>query len=314
MRLAELLHHQFAEPETSWAIGTFGAIAEFHRDVDEPVALSASGAVTARGGIDLCIDPAVRAVAWERPSSGDSWTHGIALCLTTDASAMSRRTTITEIGPDAGALRDENRSEMLFDLGIGASHCDFYVRTADMALLRALRSAVGCSVVHSGLLGEIAAMSPARVFASRLGRVEVCTPIPGAGGKTPDGPHTHVLPDLLKLGRTHSATVPLPQGMIPCAEIFPASAVHDAHGRQKPFDSAKHETFQTLFAMYGDPTCIRAKRETIVAVRAAKTPTDVLSYTRAQRLARRIALRQLAHTDGSSPALTAWRAAFDRGA
>jgi len=268
MHLADLLQRQFAEPETSWAIGTFGAIAEFHRNVDEPVAPSASGAVTARGDIDLCIDAAVHAVAWERLSSGDSWTHGIALCLTKDASAMSRRTTITEIGPDAGALRDENNSEVLFDLGIGAPHCDFYVRTADAVLLRALRSAVGCSVLQSRLLGEIAAMSPTRG----------------------------------------------PQGMIPCAAIFPASAVHDAHGRQKPFDSAKHETFQTLFSMYGDPTCIRAKHETIAAVRATKTPTDVLSYTRALRLVRRVALRQLAHTDGSSPALTAWRAAFDRSA
>lgn len=114
--------------------------------------------------------------------------------------------------------------------------------------------------------------------------------------------------------RTGLANIPLPQGLIPCAEIFPASAVHDAHGRQKPFDSAKHDTFQTLFSTYGDPTCIRAKHETISAVRAAKTPNDVLSYTRAQRLLRRVALRQLAHTDGPSPALAAWRAAFDRSA
>src|SRR4249920_2956072 len=83
MGLAELLHNQIREPETSWAIGTFGAVAEFHRNIDEPVALSASRAVTARGGIDLCVDAAV-----ERLTSGDSWMYGIALCLAGDASAM----------------------------------------------------------------------------------------------------------------------------------------------------------------------------------------------------------------------------------
>jgi hypothetical protein len=312
MSLADLLRNQFAQPETSWAIGTWGAIAEFHRDAAEPVALSGSGAITARGGIDLRIDPAVHAVAWERPSSGDSWAHGIALCLTAGASAMGGRTAITELGPDCEALQSANCSEVLFDLGIGAPHCDVYVRTADAALLRVLRAATGRSVLTAGLLNEIGAMSPTRVFMSKLGRVEVCTPIPTADGRTPDGPHTHVLPDLLRLRRTHSANVPLPPGMVSCAELFPASAVHDAHGRRKAFDLAKHEAFQALLASYGDPTCVQAKHDTIAAVRADDPPIEDPSYTRAQRLTRRVALRQLAQIDGPSPALTAWRAVFDR--
>lgn len=312
MTPADLVRRHLADAKTSWAIGTFGAIAEFHRDADEPVALFAHGAVTARGGIQLRLNDTVRAVAWERPSAGDGWMHGIALCLSSTTGAMSRRAIVTELGPDREALQEEDRDCALFDLGIGAPHCDFCVRSGDPAILRVLRAATGRPMLDANLVRELAVMSPTRVFISRLGRLEVRTPIPKPDGTTPDGPHTHVLPDLLKHRRTHPANVPLPGGMVPGAEIFPASAIHDAHGRRAPFDAAKHEAFQSLLAMHGDPGCIRAKSETVAGVRAAQPPRAVSAYTRAQRLARRVALRQLAHTDGPSPALTAWRALFDR--
>lgn len=308
----DLITRHLGDPQTGWAIGTFGAIAEFHRDADEPVVLYAHGAVTARGGIRLQLDRAVRPIAWERPSAGDGWMQGIALCLYATTGAMSGRTAVTELGPDTGALKEEDREAVLFDLGVGAPHCDICVRTSDAAILRALRAAVGRPVLATELLCEIPAMSPTRVFMSRLGRVEVHTPIPRRDGKTPDGPHTHVLPDLLKHRRTHSANVPLPEGMVPCAEIFPASAIHDEHGSRALFDVARHEAFQSLLGAHGDPACIKAKTDTVAAVRAAMPPRDDPSYTRAQRLARRVTLRQLAQTDGLSPALTAWRESFDR--
>ncbi len=308
---AELAERHLADPRTGWAIGTFGAIAEFHREADEPAVLSAHCAITERGGILLQLDRTVRAIAWEAPSSVDAWAHGVALCLASDDSAMSGRTEVTELGPDIGALLEEDRGSVLFDLGIGAPHCDVCVRTAAPEILRALRAAAGRPLLDGDLFAELPAMSPARVFLSRLGRVEVRTPIPAPGGRTPDGPHTHVLPHLLRLRRTHSANVPLPERIVPCVEMFPASAIQDAHGRRRPFDAANHEAFQGLLAAHGDPACVMAKRETIAAVRAAGPPRDAPSYSRAQRLARRVALRQLAQTDGPSPALTEWRKTFD---
>lgn len=224
---------------------------------------------------------------------------------------MTGRTQITEIGADEAALHMEDRGAILFDLGIGAPHCDVCVRVDDPAMLRVLRAANGRQLLQCGLLGELAAMSPERVFISRLGRVEVCTPIPEPGGETPDGPHTHVLPDLLRHKRTHAATIPLPSGMVPSAEMFPPSAIHDAHGRRAPFDAARHEAFQSLLAAYGDPACVRAKAATMRAVRAAESPRDDPSYTRAQRLSRRVALRQLLQTDGLCGTLAAWREVFD---
>ncbi len=312
MSPVELIRRHLIDPQTSWAIGTFGAIAEFHRDADETVALSAHGATTARGGIRLQWEPAVWPIAWERPSAGDGWMHGIALCLPATAGTMSGRTTVTELGPDSGALKDEDSHAILFDLGIGAPHCDVCVRTSDTTILRSLRAAIGQPVLATDLLCLIPAMSPTRVFLSRLGRVEVRTPIPKPDGRTPDGPHTHVLPDLLRHRRTHSANVPLPAGVVPGAEIFPPNAIHDEHGERTGFDASRHETFQSLFAVYGDPACSKAKADTFTSVRAAMPPRDDPSYSRAQRLARRVALRQLAQADGSSPALTGWREMFDR--
>jgi hypothetical protein len=309
---ADLIARRLRDPETSWAIGTFGAIAEFHRDADEQVSLSELTAVTSRGGISIRLPESVRVVVWERPTAGDAWTQGVALCLSESAGAMGARTAVTELGTDEHALREEDKDGVLFDLGIGAPHCDVCVRVDDGVMLRALRAAEGRPIADTGLIAELAAMSPTRVFISRLGRLEVRTPIPHPGGTTPDGPHTHVLPELLRHKRTHAATVPLPEGMVPSAEMFPPSAIHDAHGRRVPFDAARHEMLQALLAAYGDPGCVRAKAWTMAAVRAAEPPRDEASFTRAQRLSRRVALRQLLQTDGPSATLAAWRAAFDR--
>lgn len=310
MSTADLITRHIADPQTSWAIGTFGAIAEFHRDADEAVVLSAHGAVTARGGIRLQLTEAVRVIAWECPS-GDSWMHGVALCLPRGECAMSARTEVTELGPDAGALREDERHAILFDLGIGAPHCDVCVRTAKPEILSALRAAAGRPLLGTGLFKTLREMSPTRIFLSRLGRVEVCTSIPEPEGKTSAGPHTHVLPDLLRHRRTHSANVPLPECFVPCAEMFPPNAIRDAHGRRQRFDIAKHESFQRLLAEHGDPLCMKAKSDTIAAIRAGRPPFDEPSYTRAQRLARRVALRQIAQTDGPSQALAAWQKVFD---
>lgn len=307
-----LVARHIADPQTSWAIGTFGAIAEFHRDPGEKVALSVHGAISARGGIRLRLSDAVRVIAWECPASGDSWTQGIALCLPQEEGAMNARTVVTELGHDAGALREADRDAILFDLGIGAPHCDVCVRTAEPRILNFLRAATGRSLLEKGVFEGLRQLSPARVFLSRFGRVEVYTPIPRPDGTTPDGPHTHVLRDLLRLRRTSSANLPLSERLVPCAEMFPASAIHDAHGRRQAFDSAKHEAFQKLLSDLGDPLCLSAKSETIAAIRAGRPPFAQPSYNRVQRLARRVALRQLAQTDGPSPSLAAWQRAFDR--
>ena len=137
---------------------------------------------------------------------------------------MNRRTVLTALGADADALREQDRDAMLFDLGLGALQADLCIRVSDPDVAAALRAHAGRALFEPGnpAMGMILAASPHRVFVSRIGRIEVFQPIPAADGKSPEGPHTHVLPKLLAPpahprgdracpGRLHSVRSSLPR-------------------------------------------------------------------------------------------------------
>jgi hypothetical protein len=98
------------------------AIAEFTRDAEETAAFDrgtgAVSVVTARGGMRIDAQDALRPIASESLTE-QSWNQRVALCLPEGACAMNRRAVLTEIGPDHGALRAEDRTAALFDLGLG---------------------------------------------------------------------------------------------------------------------------------------------------------------------------------------------------
>lgn len=308
---AALLARALADPDAGWAVGTFGAIGEFVRDHGEPAAVDARSAVTARGGIAAALVPGARAIAWERSTVRGAWQHGVAFCLPRDAAPMHRRRVLTPLGRDSDALRESDREAFAYDLGLGATQCDACIRVADAHAARALDSVAGRAALDGGLLRELVAMQPHRVFVSRLARIEVYTPIPAADGVTPAGPHTHVLPALLRLGRTHPANLPLPDGWVPALELFPPSPLQEVDGRTRPFDAARHAAFQRLLEAFGDTRTVDTKRGIAAAIAAGEAPREDARLGRAERLARRVALRQLALTQPPSPALAAWRARFD---
>ena len=159
----------------------------------------------------------------------------------------------------------------------------------------------------------ILAANPNRVFVSRIGRAEVYQPIPPPGGKSPDGPHTHVLPKLLVHGRTHAATEPLPEGWIPCAHVYPAHPLRDQFGRKRTFRQEYHAAFQVLLERYGMAELVTLKRNVVDAVIAGRGPdTMAVPSDRFGRATVRIALRQLSAAEPSSPALIQWLSAHDR--
>jgi hypothetical protein len=319
------LADQLANHETGWSLGTFGAIAEFTRDPDEPVALLRSdtclAAVTARGGI--------RIEAQENPQQGlrlfasegttrDGWSQRISLCLPDNQCAMSGRTVLTALGPDAQALREQDRDAALFDLGLGTLQVDLCVRVSDPTVAAELASHSGRPLFEPGnpAMGVILVASPHRVFMSRLGRIEVFSPIPPADGTSPQGPHTHVLPKLLGHRRTHAATEPVPDGWIPCAHLYPGHPAKDAFGRSRPFDPARHEAFQAMLRDFGDPELYALKQRALAAVAAGEDPSVIaIADSRLARTNVRVALRQLRATAGASPSLATWLTAhetFDR--
>lgn len=311
----DLLHRAIADPDTQWSLGTFGAIAEFARDPDEPVSFvqseSAVSALTARGGIVIQHHPCHRALASESITKS-GWNQRIALCLSENDGAMNRRTVLTELGVDSEALRGSDRNSILFDLGLGAPHADFCVRFSDRDTAAALRQHVGRAVFEPGnpAMGMILAANPHRVFISRLGRIEVYQPIPPPSGKSPEGPHTHVLPKLLKSGRTHPATEPIPEGWVPCAHLYPPHPARDGLGEPRPFDAGRHASFQAMLERFGSPENLAIKRRVAEAI-AAEQPPSAISGDRHGRAGIRIALRQFTAAGYASPVLQSWIANFD---
>src|SRR4051812_20570195 len=90
----ELMSEQLADPEAQWSLGTFGAIAEFMRDADEPTEIARAdqsiSVVTPRGGIRLEALPALRPLAFETVTTS-SWSQRVAFCLPEAAARMNRR-------------------------------------------------------------------------------------------------------------------------------------------------------------------------------------------------------------------------------
>ena len=263
--LRDLLVDHIRDPHASWACGRFGAIAEFHRDPDEPVEIATEPSIvaaTSRGAIRLEVRPGLRPVAYETISSCiESWGQGVVLCLPRDAAAMSGRTVVTELGADRDAVRPQDRDAILFDLGLGGEQAEVCVRSADPEAIALLRAACGRPLLESSaLLHRLPALSPHRVFCCRMGRVEVYQPIPAPDGKSPEGPHTHVLPRLLAHGRLNAATVPVPDGWLAGMCLFPGPS---AVARRRRTDCVRRGAlcaFQSLMGRFGDPALVAGKQ------------------------------------------------------
>ncbi len=315
----ELVGEHLADPQAGWSIGTFGAIAEFMRDVDEITELAASpltvAASTARGAIRIVANSQLRPVAFERPvGAGTHWAQSVALCLPEPASAMDRRTVITELGPDTEAVRAQDRGDLLFDLGLGAQHIDACVRTHDPQIIARLRAAAGSTLLDraTGVATALVSLHPHRVFISRAGRIEVFTPIPPPHGTSPEGPHTHLLPALLASRRSYPHTDPIPPGWLPAAYVVPAHPTRDLLGRQIPFDRARYNRFQELLRRYGDSTVVAAKSDIIRAVLAGDPPPpDLSALLQTTRRAATLALRQLPYLSPDPAPLQRWAEALD---
>jgi hypothetical protein len=245
-------------------VGEFGVLAEFHHAGPGPARGEALAAATQGGAIRVRPAADVRLLAYETPSPNPRlWNHGIAFCLPEAAATMDCRNGVTELGADSDAIFGDSREELLFDLGLGRRSVNFCVRTADPALIDLLRGAQGRSVLGDpGLAASIVAAAPARVVASRLARIEISNPIPPPGGDSPDGPHTHLMPELIRRRRTHDANIPVPTGYLPCLTLYPAHPARDAEGRERAFDAAMHAAYQRLLERFGDPDYVAAKRST----------------------------------------------------
>jgi len=318
--LETLLDEMIADPRHGWSIGTFGAIGEFARDDDEPVALASDGTTrritTARGGLSVAVDPALQVIAYDTLSSdGETWGQSIAFCL--PAPAEMEQGEVHALGLDGDALKPEDRDGTLFDLGVGRGHVRFCVRTRDAALIDALTALEGQAIFSEAgrdVMGHVLRAQPHRVLLSPVGRVEVYSPIPQPGGDSPEGPHTHLLPKMLAARRTHAANAPIPAGLQPVLMLHPRSPWRDGLGRRVDFDSGLDDLFLALMARFGLPQD-HAVRVAVEEAVAKDVPPEAFAWpdSRRGRAEARITLRRLARI-GRSNSVGAWRRLHDRAA
>jgi hypothetical protein len=303
---------------SAFTIGSFGAIAEYFRDADEAATRGAEPLtrITARAAIRIRLVEDILPVAYETVSAhAGRWQHGVLFCLPRSRGAGQGRTVLTELGPDGDAIRPLDRGGILFDLGLDLANLDFCVRTADERLADLLRLHAGRSVLEAGnpVMGALIEASPHRVAQSALARIEVYQALDRT--KTPDGPHTHVLPDLLKSRRTHAANIPVPDDVLPCLGLHPGNPLLDLFGRATPFDAAHHRAFEPLLAAWGDADYCAEKARILAAVAAGGDPAAVAPpASRTGRQALRIALRQLACAQPRPSALDRWLEVHERNA
>ena len=187
-----LITTHLGSPTSSWSIGVRGAIAEFLRSEEEviqPSDLERLEVQTGRGAIRIFPLDGVRRITYQ---------NTLQFCLPrARAHLPDCHNVVTELGADSASVCSHFANDVLFDLGLGIPHVRVCVRTAQASLLDRLRQNVGRPLLgHDQELAQaLAAASPHRVFFSRLARIEVFAAIPTE--RTPNGPHTHLLPDLL---------------------------------------------------------------------------------------------------------------------
>ncbi|MDW3204164.1 MAG: hypothetical protein R8L07_01380 [Alphaproteobacteria bacterium] len=318
--IVDIVHRYLRDPETSWTIGVFGALAEFHREpgqADDIRLDSFGGTVIGQGGaLRVALSDQARLAPYEFLTRRRAfWLHGVNICLPTPAAAIGRFIGITEVGPDGDAILDEDRAAILFDLGLGFETMQAMVRTDDPALIQGLRDLQGTDILGASgtrawemlLEGQ-----PHRVFRSLLGRIEVHNPIPVPGGSTAPGPHTHILPDLLSARRTHSANVPVPDGFVPVLHFCPPNPILQRDGDSAPrLDRERMTEFSQLLDRYGEAELEAAKRLVRARLAAGESPPDPHGFNRRQRTAVRVALRKLAAMSPGSADIAHWQSIFE---
>jgi hypothetical protein len=292
--LAELA----ADPANGFSIGAFGAIGEFMRDPDEPVAIRRMAermeVVTARGALRIQADGPLPVAAWDTLSSdGETWGHALAVCV--DQPPASART-ICDLGLDQDAIRPEDRGERLHDLGVGVGAVRMCLRTGDPQLIAALQAAEGQPLLgRPEVHKQVMRAQPHRVLISPAGRIEVFQPIPPPDGKSPEGPHTHLLPKLIATAKPHSANVPLPDGVQSALNVHPRSPWRTPAGEQRRFDAEIDAAFLPLLHRFGSDQDADIRQAITEAVqRNAEPDPSAWPETRRGRVVARIVLRRLA--------------------
>ena len=208
----------------TWVIGVVGAVAEFTAAQDESVDVRVGGdditAYTTNGALRMKVNDDIRALTFDSPD----WEREprIVLAVKRERGRLPVASGVADLGPDTDALLQEPNTK-LYDLGLARKEGLFCVRLGEGAAREVLNGSTGLTFPQAlpMIAGPLVAESPTRVVESALGRIEVQGQIPPPDAKSPDGPHTHLLPDHLETGRALPVGMDLPRAYLPGAIFYP---------------------------------------------------------------------------------------------
>ncbi len=221
-RLLDEVEACFADAAGTFVAGVYGAVAEVSRDADEPFEVTRAGSVltmkTRRAALRLDAAPYLTGFEVARPERAPL----IALAVPAGRAGPQGPADLTDLGPDGESLLPRDAGARRFDLGLGRRAARFTIRCAD-DLAETIAPHAGTP--WPACLGKVGmavlAASPVRVIEAPGIRAEVDAEIPPPGGTSPDGPHTHLLPNHIAQGFDTPPTVPLPGGYVLSALFYP---------------------------------------------------------------------------------------------
>ncbi len=222
-RILDEVEQRIALDGETLVAGVYGAVAEVMRHRDEPCETSqrdmALSLVTPRAALRIEAAPWISAFEIARPGGLSPL---IALAVPRGRTGAAGPSVLTDLGPDTAALLPRAAGGRRFNLGLGRRAATFTIRCADDLTPRI---APHCGTLWPECLArigtDVVAASPVRVIEAPCLRAEVDAVIPPPGGTSPDGPHTHLLPDHIAQGFDTPPNVPLPEGYVLTALIYP---------------------------------------------------------------------------------------------
>lgn len=227
-QILDFIEDSVREARGTWILGVYGGVGEFNRDPEEAFELTRDGdtvtSVTDRAALRLTVGTAGRLLAIQ--SEPDAAPSAYCLAVHRSKLALPVANALTDLGPDRDAIRPKDRATRLFDFGLNRVTARFCVRTDAPEMLAALENAAGLGLreMLSAAGADILKHSPTRVIESAMGRVEVETAIPAPGGKSPTGPHTHLLPGHLAQNIEAGPGLAIPEAYAVGALFYPRSA------------------------------------------------------------------------------------------
>lgn len=223
---AGLLAHLAMKPDITWVMGVTGGVAEYCSLPGDRLSMDhvegGFACHTDKGGVRIALPELARLF-----HIGHEGVNRFCIAMPPHAPAFPEHAVIRELGPDEGAIRHEDREGVAFDLGLGHWSVRFLVRSASAEVIDVLRRQEGIPLLDAllSIMGPLLRNPVHRIAETALGRVEVYAPIADPNGESPVGPHTHILPDLLKEKRGLTLGQFLPRTYGACCSIFTGRSV-----------------------------------------------------------------------------------------